>query len=104
MAESTEPTFEIAKRCPRCEQPGQEVETRRQRDGSKLHTFMCRNARCRWNNTTYVVQVNSDGSIPPPNTHRPKTFPALPNRDQEKIDEANLRMLENQMRTGTEIR
>lgn len=104
MAESMEPTFEEAKRCPRCQNPGQQTNSRRQPDGSTLHTFTCRNSRCRWYDTTYVVQVNSDGTVPPPNTHRQKTFPALPERSQEAVDEANLRMLDAQLRTGSELR
>ena len=83
MADST---YEEARRCPRCQQPGVEVGNRSGPHGSRLHTIQCRTPRCRWFNTDYVVQVNSDGSIPDPTLERPKHFPKLPNRSDEEVN------------------
>lgn len=91
-------TFEEARRCPKCAEPGSGVGSVAAPNGGKIHTFMCKNSRCRWCDTTYVVQVNADGSIPEPNINRAKAFPALPNRNQEEIDRANQALLNNQLR------
>lgn len=97
----TETTFEQAKRCPKCEQPGQIVAERRQRDGSVLNTVMCKNTRCRWLNTTYIVQVNADGTIPI-TIDRPKSFTKLPDRTEEV--QAQMENLYNQTLSGGELR
>jgi hypothetical protein len=74
-------TFEEARRCPKCAEPGQgpirkrpisvwnSDGTRRHgiTPGAMLHEFMCKNERCRWFNTSWQVQINPDGTIPPPN-------------------------------------
>jgi hypothetical protein len=58
-----------------------------------LHVFVCRNARCKWCDTTFFVQVNPDGTIPPPATHREKQFRALP-AGLEKQMQTNLENLQ----------
>jgi hypothetical protein len=57
-------TFEEAKRCPKCGNPGQEKLVTPQRDGSRVHNFTCVTELCRWYDTGWVVQVMADGSIP----------------------------------------
>lgn len=57
-------TVEDAKRCPRCDQPGDQTVTTAGPKGSKLYTFVCNNRLCRWYSTGWIVQVNADGSIP----------------------------------------
>jgi len=84
-------TYEEARRCPRCEQPGVDIGNRRGPHGSRLHTIQCKTSRCRWFNTNYTVQVNSDGSIPEPTLDRPKNFPALIPRSDEEVQ----RMMDN---------
>jgi hypothetical protein len=90
----TDSTFEEARRCPRCGEPGeasgQHSISSRNRDGTRrqgitagarLHQFFCRNSRCRWYNTPWEVQVNPDGTIPPadaPNRARVKLRPLDP--------------------------
>lgn len=100
-------TYEDAKRCPKCEEPGLKTGDkpagRNARPGTSVHTFECRNARCKWFNEFWVVQVNPDGSVPPPNTHRAKSFPALPKRSDEDIERSN-RFILDQTLTGGETR
>jgi hypothetical protein len=88
--EPVETTLEMARRCPKCQQPGvfagsaparthrQGVPTGIQR-GTQLHTFICGNERCRWHNTVCrIVQVNPDGSIPAPTVRRDRQYPQVP--------------------------
>lgn len=75
-------TYEEAKRCPRCGEMGEHAsELDRSLSsprGAKLTQFFCRNNRCKWFNTSWAVQVNPDGTIPPALLNREKRFPALP--------------------------
>jgi hypothetical protein len=69
-------TLEEARRCPKCAEPGAQAGemaaphgpgvTR----GARLHKFVCGNIRCRWYDQIWMVQVNPDGTIPPPTTSR----------------------------------
>lgn len=66
-------TFEEAKRCPKCEQPGQETGRISVKDtsvlpGTKVATIRCDNSRCKWQGESWIVQVNPDGTIPPAKT------------------------------------
>jgi len=98
MSESPQTTREEASRCPKCEHPGVEVAKVAARGlgvtrGAMLHTFECRNTRCRWNGEICrVVQINPDGSIPLV-VKRDKQYPKVPDR----TDEVN-RMVEEQLR------
>jgi hypothetical protein len=54
--------------------------------GAVLHNFACQNERCRnYGQIVRTVQVNPDGSIPPPIVRREKAFPTVRgiNIDQE---------------------
>lgn len=75
-------TVEQALRCPKCKTQGEvkSVVTVRARDGSpaKLHTAKCMNPSCNWYDTAWIIQENSDGSVPERDGgHEPKTFPTL---------------------------
>jgi sulfatase maturation enzyme AslB (radical SAM superfamily) len=52
--------------------------------GTTLKTIYCRNERCRWNDTCWIVQVNPDGSVPPPTDHtnRTKQYTGFEGHDQ----------------------
>ena len=93
-------TYEDARRCPRCEHPGEHVaeEDRPLRSvrGAKLIKIYCRQERCKWFNTAWTVQVNADGSIPPENTFRDKKFPELPSWGAKSVE-----ALESQLRLET---
>lgn len=72
-------TFEEAKRCPTCTEPG-DVESRKPFRGTErylgtLWVFICKNERCPRYERTWVVQVRPDGTIPEPTLHREKNFP-----------------------------
>jgi hypothetical protein len=78
--------YEEAKRCPKCGLPGEVVSTLPSRDSRgrpcKVETIKCQNysldgstALCTWSGTTWIVQINQDGSIPDPNSSPgPKQF------------------------------
>jgi hypothetical protein len=101
----TDSTYDAARRCPICNELGEKTGEKAIKAqfgvtrGAVLHEFTCRNAgRCRWaNSAPYFVQVNPDGTIPPPNTNREKQFRALPNdhgatqNALENLQEATLR-------------
>jgi len=74
-------TLEEASRCSKCDNPGEYTGEQRLESvrGSKIKTFTCRNARCKWfNQVCAVVQVDVNGTIPPATLQRPKQFPKLP--------------------------
>lgn len=75
-------SYEDALRCPRCELRGDHVESEDRRStsirGATILTVYCRNSRCRWYNTSWTIQKNADGTIPPPLLNRAKKFPELP--------------------------
>lgn len=57
-------TFEKAKRCPRCSNPGEVVSIHPTDRGGKVHVIFCRTAGCKWQDTSWLVEINRDGSIP----------------------------------------
>lgn len=57
-------TLDEASRCPKCDQPGDHSSSESRPDGSIVRTYYCRNERCRWYNTPWIVQVKADGTIP----------------------------------------
>jgi len=87
MSDEVDETFEDHKRCPRCKEPGEDsgsVAAPNAPKGTKLHTIYCRNERCKWFNTPWLVQVNPDGSVPKPVDHkkRPKMYVGFEGHDQ----------------------
>lgn len=94
-------TFEEARRCPKCEKPGKEVGSRVGPFGSTIHTIMCANSRCEWSNTTYLVQVKSDGKVVEPTLEREKSFPKLEDRT-ERV-QAQMQRLYEQSLNSDEI-
>ena len=79
-------TFEEASRCPKCDNPGEQKEKRADRTHD-LYIFTCQNKVCLWYQTDWVVQRNSDGTIPEREVNRLKTFPVVPGMSQEKAIE-----------------
>ena len=89
-----ETTWEEASRCPKCNQPGEDVKETKTRNGRGkdvvVHTVFCRNPICIWLDTSWLVQINEDGSIPKAyeqlgNKKYPKLSPELETRVQEAI-------------------
>lgn len=83
-------TFEEAKRCPKCERPGKDEGAKPgRRAGVKVHTIRCETQLCRWYNTTWLVQVNEDGSIPEAYSQvGHKQFPKVSDESITRINEA----------------
>lgn len=69
-------TFEEAKRCPKCGNPGRLALDKPGEKRSRVMVFQCETELCTWFNTGWTVQVNEDGSIP---TRKPglKEAPAM---------------------------
>lgn len=70
------PTLEDATRCPKCSMPGDKRSSQSARRGSTVFVYACLNERCSWFDTTWLVQVNADGSIPE-RTAGPKEYEPL---------------------------
>jgi hypothetical protein len=87
MADETENSYDAAKRCPKCEQPGNVrlIDPLLDGKGTTLHHIYCENERCEWYNTPWIVQVNADGTVPPPrdNTDTPKEYRGFEFHDEE---------------------
>jgi hypothetical protein len=68
-------SLEEASRCPKCKEQGAVSALVGGRRGSRVYTYTCQNDKCIWYNTGWVVQVNSDGTIPERPTAGPKQYP-----------------------------
>lgn len=75
--------LEDAQRCPKCEQVGELHPKTRNRDGSKSFEATCRNEKCPWYNTKWVIDTNPDGSVPEPKLKRRKAYPDMPDRTED---------------------
>lgn len=86
----TETTYEEARRCSKCQQPGEKAGEERAHGvtpGAKLHKFVCMNERCVWyGQVCRLVQVNPDGTIPPPIVKRDKQYPTIPDLSKQVND------------------
>jgi hypothetical protein len=106
--DNTQPTYEEAKRCPRCQLPGEVVSRMpTAKPGTQVHTVYCRNEDCPWFNSMWIVQVNPDGSVPPPNTSsQEKLFPKLmaPPDEEQRVLRALQRQLDVETQPGGEVR
>lgn len=85
----TAPTFETARKCPKCDNPGEDRGTiPAPIRGAKLHQIYCVTKLCPWYDTVYYVQVNQDGSIPAPKDHtgQPKLYGGFEDHDKRAKD------------------
>lgn len=83
------PVFEQASRCPKCDTPGEDRNTSPGPNGSTLHHVYCVNEKCVWYNTPcQLIQVNKDGSIPPPKDHtgEKKIYQGFEGHDQRAAE------------------
>jgi hypothetical protein len=113
---SDAPTYEEAIKCPACEMTGIKVNEQAlpARPGAKLHVYSCVTEGCRNNGLNYFIQVNPDGSIPPPQIHRadsklyPKEKAGRTSTEQEQREKAFIdrmqREVEMTMKPGTEVK
>jgi hypothetical protein len=89
-------TYEEAKRCPRCEQPGKVmgIHMNHPRPGAKVETYECVNELCVTYKQRWLVQINFDGTIPT-RQKGPKEFQV----DQQALDygKAQVEQIKHQM-------
>lgn len=103
-------SFEEAKRCPKCELPGEDMGATPKTSPNtgkpvKVHTIFCRNDVCKWFNTSWIVQVNDDGTIPEPYSQLGrKQFPAVSEESATRIRENIEAQLRAETQGGAEIR
>lgn len=76
-------TIDEATKCPKCALTG-ELGPRKStaKSGITASVCVCMNEKCRWFKTGWVIQFNSDGSIPDArdrnqNDREPRRFPAI---------------------------
>jgi hypothetical protein len=108
-----ETTFEEAKRCPKCKMPGDDVsqtvitDKELKMGKATVHMIYCRNDGCPWHNTAWSVQVNPDGTIPPPQNHRGEAKKydfQLPDHQQRALVDNLQRQLDAEVTENAEIR
>lgn len=105
-------TYEEATRCPKCGQPGNVRVKKRaagvRTRGAMVHLVYCEHTLCAWYNTCWAVQVNPDGTVPPPKDHRgeAKVYVGFENHDREarEIQAMLDRQVQAELRGDGEIR
>lgn len=82
-------TFEEAKRCPKCDAPGEPISTHPGPKASEFHVYECPTEICVWFGTRWVVQIMADGQIPQYNRARvDKNFkPLTPTQETKARDQ-----------------
>jgi hypothetical protein len=105
MAESQRTTFEEAKVCPKCSKPGEDAgASPSAKPDVKIHLIWCRSEDCEWYNTNWLVQVNSDGTVPEAYSQiGPKSYPKLSAESETRVREAIEAQLRAETSPGTEI-
>ena len=70
-------TWEVAVRCPKCDQPGRDTGHVPDDHGGKIYSIMCENSACAWFETNWAILVQADGTIPirERGERVPKVFP-----------------------------
>jgi hypothetical protein len=110
----SETTFEEAKKCPKCGLPGEDSSTQPvvSRDlkmgRAAAHTIYCRNDKCSWLNTAWIVQVNPDGTVPVADYSKtqPKQFPmpVIDEVERRVVDAVERQLAQETKSGGGEIR
>jgi len=101
-------SYEEATRCPKCGNTGELVSKHPAGTdlprGTMAHVLMCKTELCRWYNTTWLVQVNPDNTVPDAKTvGRQKQFVDAP-IDTVALEQAWEKELEAQRKGGAETR
>lgn len=102
-------TFEEAKKCPKCGNPGQDRSTKLVHNERgrpvQVHLIYCVTQLCPWYETPWTVQINEDGSIPDAYSGlKEKRFPTISAESASRIEENIKAQLEAETRPGGEIR
>jgi hypothetical protein len=105
----TDSSYDEARRCFKCGELGEitsQVPYRgraRVARGTQIHSATCKNPRCKAFGTVIrTIQVNPDGTIPPPLTKRDKQFPAVPDLSAQ-VNEALAEQLRLEKQGGGEV-
>jgi hypothetical protein len=101
-------SFEEAKQCPKCGNIGEDWKQERKtllgppRKNVVVHYIKCVTQLCPWFETSYVVQVNEDGSIPEAYSalRGEKQFPKASPEMETRIREATEAQLRAETRPG----
>lgn len=102
-------TLEEAKRCPKCSQPGDHRLTttpRNVKPGTRMLHVFCTSPLCSWYDTSWVIQINPDGSIPDASMKAlredQKVYPKLQpiGNDEERILNAIEKQLAQEQKPG----
>lgn len=99
-------TFEQAKICPKCGNPGEDRKTQVAPNmpyGTTLHFIYCKTPLCIWFDSPWMIQVNPDGSVPPERNHTftPKEYVGFEGHDAEAASlMGQLRIMDQIKRTG----
>jgi hypothetical protein len=104
---STETSWEEATRCPKCGHPGKDEGWKPgKRRGVKVHSIRCESTElCPWYNTTWLVQVNEDGTIPAPYSQLgPKQYQAISDESMSRLNDAIDRQLKAETSGEGEVR
>lgn len=88
-----ETTLEVARRCPKCEEPGvpNGITPAPERYMGSFHMYKCDNSRCKGFGKDWLIQVRPDGTIPPPTLNREKSFPQEKGVARERVEKARAR-------------
>ena len=100
-------SYEEAIRCPECGQPGDDKVKRPAPPqaelpaGTMIHVVYCMNKNCGWYSTTWLIQVNPDGTIPDKKDHtgEQKIYGGFENHDVEAQRIINQLTIQNEMTT-----
>lgn len=78
MAQVTDPTYNDAKKCPKCKQEGEFVgninTVPQARRGTRVETWECLNDLCERAGSRWIIQINPDGTVPIRAPRGPKQF------------------------------
>ena len=103
----SETTYEEACRCPKCKHPG-EVRIKRPapreaglKHGTMIHQVYCVHELCPWYNTAWMIQVNADGSVPPPQNHTGKNKLYIQDKDADAMAARVRAMIDQQIEIET---
>lgn len=87
-------TFEEAKKCPKCGQPGEDMGSRKVQSPNsgkmvEIHSIYCRTQLCTWFDTMWIVQVNEDGTVPQAYSQLGrKQYPKLSPEMESKVNDS----------------
>lgn len=80
-------TESTARRCPKCNNFGEQISQILAGNGNKLKTMKCTTVLCLWHDTTWAYELQDDGKVPE-HDYTTKLYPTrdqMPKRPPEEI-------------------